>query len=611
MHIRRFGCLAFGYLVVACSGTTITQNTVESNGGTTSSGGASLASGGNAAAGSVATGGASTSATGGTTLPATTAPSGGATSSGGTTSSGGGTSTASPTGGTRSAGGTTATGGTNSATGGSSNTGGATSTGGSAAAGGTTVAGGATNTGGTSLGIGGSSPSTGGTPATQQPATCPSPAWKGGTNPIIDDFEDGDGGIVPVDNRIGWWFAASDGTAGTMTPAPNTTFNPSTPGRPNNGYALHVAGSGFTSWGSLVGTSLVVAKSSQCPFDASAFKGITFWAKGTGTLRAQVTISATETVANGGTCTAKCDDVHGAPVRLGAGWQQYSYRWIDLTQQGWGTAVAFDPKTILAFQLNSPQNTQFDYWIDDVAFLTGDVTSCPTGLSLCGGGCVDEQVDSNHCGSCTTACPAGEHCSAGGCTGCGPYAVAAGGYVTSYRWQGFAWTGASPNADTIPAVSPPYTTVSPSDFSALAAGGQLCAQGSVAATADYSGIGYLGFNLNQQVGSSTYGTYTPTGTGIDFDISNTGGSVLRLQIQAADGATNPNHHWCANITTASGTIPWATFNTQCWSPATGVAYTGQALTQLMLFVPGGNTAAVPYNFCINGLSETGVTTCGP
>jgi len=41
---------------------------------------------------------------------------------------------------------------------------------------------------------------------------------------------------------------------------------------------------------------------------------------------------------------------------------------------------------------------------------------CPTGLTQCGGQCVNTQLDPNHCGNCTTQCPYGVPCSFGACT---------------------------------------------------------------------------------------------------------------------------------------------------------------------------------------------------
>jgi len=58
------------------------------------------------------------------------------------------------------------------------------------------------------------------------------------------------------------------------------------------------------------------------------------------------------------------------------------------------------------------------------------------------------------------------------------WAVTTGGYVVNSDWQGSAWTSSGGAG----------TTISPTDFSSLAAGGPLCASGSMAASG-YAGLG--------------------------------------------------------------------------------------------------------------------------
>lgn len=49
----------------------------------------------------------------------------------------------------------------------------------------------------------------------------------------------------------------------------------------------------------------------------------------------------------------------------------------------------------------------------------GDSSSiaCDDGLSMCGGACVDTQVDPDHCGGCDGGCASGQRCEAGECVG--------------------------------------------------------------------------------------------------------------------------------------------------------------------------------------------------
>jgi len=190
---------------------------------------------------------------------------------------------------------------------------------------------------------------------------------------------------------------------------------------------------------------------------------------------------------------------------------------------------------------------------------------------------------------------------AGGVTGTGgsssacpppagtPFSVGKGGLVTSGSWHGYAWTSTWGTG----------ATIAPADFSAVAAGGELCVSGSVPGTSDSSAGAILGINLKECT-PRVQETWTPTGSGLSYDLTNVGGSPLRIQILAQGGDTDASKRWCVNVTAASGTIKWTEFNTTCWNNA-GIAYDGVTpLWQLHVEVPGGTTA-VSYNFCLNSI----------
>jgi len=73
------------------------------------------------------------------------------------------------------------------------------------------------------------------------------------------------------------------------------------------------------------------------------------------------------------------------------------------------------------------------------------------------------------------------------------WGIMASGYVANSDWQGLAWS----------ALAGTGTTVVPADFTGLAAGGPLCASGSVAATSDYSGYAIVGISLEYTSHAST------------------------------------------------------------------------------------------------------------
>jgi hypothetical protein len=182
----------------------------------------------------------------------------------------------------------------------------------------------------------------------------------------------------------------------------------------------------------------------------------------------------------------------------------------------------------------------------------------------------------------------------------GTFVVGAGAYITAGTWKGYAWTGTD-------GVS--TTTITPADFSAVAAGGSLCVSGTVAGTADYSAVAILGINVNQPMADTTtpmpfadqWDPINNNTNGLAYDITNTGGSPLRIQVQARGGELDQRLRWCAPVAGKTGALPWTTFNSACWDQ-TGQSYSARALlTSVMVLVPGG-LSAVPFNFCLNSLA---------
>jgi hypothetical protein len=220
---------------------------------------------------------------------------------------------------------------------------------------------------------------------------------------------------------------------------------------------------------------------------------------------------------------------------------------------------------------------------------SGGTTSSFGGYPATGG------TASNPTGGVNSSNPTGG-AATGTCPGSGSLTMKAGGFVTGSGWSGYGWTAATPKGT---------STASPVDFSTCpAATTALCASGNVAAMSDYSGTGMIGLNLNQAEGSSTTGSYTPTGSGVTVNVTNSGGSAVRVQIQAPGGDTDATKRWCATLTTFGSpvTIPWSSFNTKCWD-GSGTAYTaGTALQAVIILVPGGNSAAVSWNLCLNSVS---------
>jgi hypothetical protein len=194
-------------------------------------------------------------------------------------------------------------------------------------------------------------------------------------DPLIDDFEDGDGWIRMVDGRSGAWFTYNDGT-GTQTPAATADFLPVAGGPGTSRFCAHTSGSGFTTWGAGLGFDLATPAFAdggtpmRASFDAARYSGIAFAAKGNVSIRVMVVTTAVEPPSAGGTCQAgaQCEDAHGLSVALSANWTQVMVPFAQLAQDGWGQPFAFDARTLLGVEFQVAAGTSFDFSIDDVRF---------------------------------------------------------------------------------------------------------------------------------------------------------------------------------------------------------------------------------------------------
>ena len=212
---------------------------------------------------------------------------------------------------------------------------------------------------------------------------------------IFSNFDSGDGALSG-NGMTGTWYEYHDETdPDTVTQSP--TWNdaggwlPEPGGLTSDGYALHAIGSGFSEWGSGQGATPAWndAEQRNCLYDASAFDGITFWMRGSivydggtaaemdqGVLKFGITEPDVVPVDQGGNCTGdvgQCWDWHKARITLTECWRRYSFRFDELTQDGWG---ASDPELemdkMLNFNFEVAQGHSYDFWLDEVEFFVGD-----------------------------------------------------------------------------------------------------------------------------------------------------------------------------------------------------------------------------------------------
>jgi endoglucanase len=196
---------------------------------------------------------------------------------------------------------------------------------------------------------------------------------------VVDDGEDNNNQVLAQKGRGGYWYTFADKGGTTITPtagAAGGTFSMSAGGANGSGFAAHmngkVAGSGTVYAG--VGFNFADPKA---PFDISAYKGISFWARrgenSTGTVR--VKLPDVNTDADGKVCT-ECFNDFGVDLELTTTWTKYTliFAWAQ-QQPGWGAprpgGVEVSKMYGIQWQVNTP-GADYDIWIDDIQF-----TGCP------------------------------------------------------------------------------------------------------------------------------------------------------------------------------------------------------------------------------------------
>jgi hypothetical protein len=169
-------------------------------------------------------------------------------------------------------------------------------------------------------------------------------------------------------------------------------------------------------------------------------------------------------------------------------------------------------------------------------------------------------------------------------------------------------------------------TANPGTSTSCISSTQLCAKGTIdldnytatlPAGQDHYGAG-IGFNLNQAQAmnceSPAIMSYTvPSGSmGISYTLSNLpmGGARLIIgnAVTAADG-TVTGTDYCVALPTASGTIPWSQFNSECWTDQ-GTFLTGPPAGPIHINIglPSSATTTSTFDFCVTAMSfATSVT----
>ena len=275
-----------------------------------------------------------------------------------------------------------ASGGTGSTTGGSASVAGSNSqgagtggvSGASTTSGGSSPTGGATNGGGSSAGAA----------STCGPADADCASAAALMTKVVSDFESGNG----------WFLFAPDDKGATSNPpagdnVPISQILCPTNGRCGSNFAMHVTGSGYTSYGPSLSQDYVYKDADAglvgMPQDFSMYTGVMYWARRGDTAAAAPTlrliVNDVNTHALGGVCdptaatgsstkpSNACFDGWMAEKAIPTVWTLVKLPFSVLKQGGFGKMeTAIVPSKIYGLTFQMPNMATFDFWIDDVSF---------------------------------------------------------------------------------------------------------------------------------------------------------------------------------------------------------------------------------------------------
>jgi len=215
--------------------------------------------------------------------------------------------------------------------------------------------------------------------------SCPVPPAAGTmTDLLIDDLEDGDNGVKRIGGRSGFWYTYGDALGSTIVPKPDPggTGAPLVPGSTMcHGGMKCIAISGTTVAGDPtanmyayagVGFDFSNAKK-PCVYNASAYTGIKFWARGDVPITIKLNTTANSTPDGGGTCSGTtCNggfSPTGADEVLTPTWTEFTIPFATAMGPTWVIpAIALDKATLLTLQFQVPPGQTFSIAIDDVTF---------------------------------------------------------------------------------------------------------------------------------------------------------------------------------------------------------------------------------------------------
>jgi hypothetical protein len=191
---------------------------------------------------------------------------------------------------------------------------------------------------------------------------------------LIDDMEDGDDRSCPNQQRHGEWWTATGTATGAIDPPTHGNFPAYLLGGDRRGssqYGMRLAGTGFghedSDWASL-GFNLI----DDAAYDLTAYTGLAFFAKskqGALPIHVEFATDTTTALAEGGACTASCNDHYSLKLAIDDTWREYSVPFTQLQQEGCGPQVEDLGHTrfvYFGFLGTDGGAANFEFLIDDV-----------------------------------------------------------------------------------------------------------------------------------------------------------------------------------------------------------------------------------------------------
>ena len=226
-----------------------------------------------------------------------------------------------------------------------------------------------------------------------------------GVGSVIDDLDDEDLQISPSAGRQGSWFAYDDNSGGERTDieieaaAGNGNGGASGAGNDgdsdgdsdsdsgSDGSAACIRGKDFIQWGGGMGFSLSQPNGARQSYDASAYTGLSFRAKGSDDVEFRALVVDNYSDPTAGECSG-CNDHFRVVFTPDSNWKRYSFAWADFEQQGFGDQQpSLCPSALRAIQFQWPREADFELCVDDIAFTSSPSDDPSNWRATGGGGC--------------------------------------------------------------------------------------------------------------------------------------------------------------------------------------------------------------------------------